>query len=90
MPGTYQPDGKIVRINSFAQTMQVIVSKQRPRKVSMYGDDGVEYVFLLKGREDLRQDERVMQATPLAIRCRRSRRHHFFCCRRLRRVDFLG
>ena len=27
----------------------------------MTGDDGVEYVFLLKGHEDLRQDERVMQ-----------------------------
>lgn len=27
----------------------------------MQGDDGREYVFLLKGHEDLRQDERVMQ-----------------------------
>jgi len=25
------------------------------------GDDGREYVFLLKGHEDIRQDERVMQ-----------------------------
>ena len=25
------------------------------------GSDGREYVFLLKGHEDLRQDERVMQ-----------------------------
>ena len=25
------------------------------------GSDGLEYVFLLKGHEDLRQDERVMQ-----------------------------
>ncbi|EOD22370.1 hypothetical protein EMIHUDRAFT_430501 [Emiliania huxleyi CCMP1516] len=36
-------------------------SKQRPRKLAVTGDDGVEYVFLLKGHEDLRQDERVMQ-----------------------------
>ena len=41
--------------------MSVIVSKQRPRKISLHGDDGVEYNFLLKGHEDLRQDERVMQ-----------------------------
>lgn len=27
----------------------------------MMGDDGREYVFLLKGHEDTRQDERVMQ-----------------------------
>ena len=29
--------------------------------MSMMGDDGREYVFLLKGHEDIRQDERVMQ-----------------------------
>ena len=27
----------------------------------MRGSDGKEYMFLLKGHEDLRQDERVMQ-----------------------------
>lgn len=39
----------------------VITSKQRPRKICLLGDDGKEYVFLLKGHEDLRLDERVMQ-----------------------------
>lgn len=29
--------------------------------MSMFGNDGREYVFLLKGHEDMRQDERVMQ-----------------------------
>merc|ERR1712025_376996 len=38
-----------------------IPSKQRPRKQCMRGSDGKEYMFLLKGHEDLRQDERVMQ-----------------------------
>ncbi len=41
--------------------MRVIESKQRPRKLSILGSDGVEYAFLLKGHEDLRQDKRVMQ-----------------------------
>ena len=27
----------------------------------MVGDNGKEYMFLLKGREDIRQDERAMQ-----------------------------
>jgi FKBP12-rapamycin complex-associated protein len=27
----------------------------------IYGTDGKEYLFLLKGHEDIRQDERVMQ-----------------------------
>ena len=41
--------------------IQVITSKQRPRQTSMRGTNGKEYMFLLKGHEDLRQDERVMQ-----------------------------
>jgi len=44
----------------------VITSKQRPRKLSIHGEDGHVYVFLLKGHEDLRQDERAMQLFGLA------------------------
>ncbi|ETO30028.1 hypothetical protein RFI_07091 [Reticulomyxa filosa] len=36
-------------------------TKQKPRKLKILGTDGLSYQFLLKGREDLRQDERVMQ-----------------------------
>ena len=39
----------------------MITSKQRPRKLTILGGDGRKYMFLLKGHEDLRQDERVMQ-----------------------------
>ena len=45
----------------FAPSLSVLKSKQLPRKISMYGSDGKEYSFLLKGREDMRQDERAMQ-----------------------------
>ncbi len=41
--------------------MTVISSKQRPRKLVIRGSDGTDHLFLLKGHEDLRQDERVMQ-----------------------------
>lgn len=41
--------------------LQVITSKQRPRKLCICGSNGKDYMFLLKGHEDLRQDERVMQ-----------------------------
>ncbi|CAM9628539.1 unnamed protein product, partial [Phaeothamnion confervicola] len=61
VPGTYRVSGEAVRINSFLPTVQVIPSKQRPRKLTIRGEDGHDYVFLLKGHEDLRQDERVMQ-----------------------------
>lgn len=43
------------------RAVQVIQSKQRPRKLTVIGSNGCEYQFLLKGHEDLRQDERVMQ-----------------------------
>ena len=39
----------------------VLNSKQHPRKIIIYGSDEKEYPFLLKGHEDIRQDERVMQ-----------------------------
>lgn len=61
VPGTYEPNKPIIRIRAFNANIQVITSKQRPRKISMFGSNGCEYVFLLKGHEDLRQDERVMQ-----------------------------
>jgi FKBP12-rapamycin complex-associated protein len=61
LTGTYQSGRPIIRIASFATKLTVIVSKQRPRKMSLKGDDGRDYQYVLKGHEDLRQDERVMQ-----------------------------
>ena len=61
VPGTYEPNKPLIRIRAFNANIQVIASKQRPRKISIFGSNGCEYVFLLKGHEDLRQDERVMQ-----------------------------
>ncbi|CEJ79844.1 Putative FKBP12-rapamycin complex-associated protein [[Torrubiella] hemipterigena] len=61
VPGTYKSGQDIVRITSFESTLSVINSKQRPRKLTLSGSDGTPYSFLLKGHEDIRQDERVMQ-----------------------------
>jgi serine/threonine-protein kinase mTOR len=61
VPGTYRSGQPVVRIKSFDTTFGVISSKQRPRKLVINGSDGNPYTFLLKGHEDLRQDERVMQ-----------------------------
>ena len=61
VPGTYHADAPVTRIRSFARSMTVIASKQRPRKLTISGSDGSKHAFLLKGHEDLRQDERVMQ-----------------------------
>ncbi|CAG8550536.1 9156_t:CDS:10, partial [Ambispora leptoticha] len=61
VPGTYRSGEPVVKIKSFFQTVNIISSKQRPRKLLLKGSDGRDYQFLLKGHEDLRQDERVMQ-----------------------------
>ncbi|KAF6026864.1 TOR [Bugula neritina] len=60
VPGTYDTK-EVVGIQRVHSSFQVITSKQRPRKLSIYGSNGKEYQFVLKGHEDLRQDERVMQ-----------------------------
>lgn len=61
VPGSYAPGQPIVRIAHFQRSLEVITSKQRPRKLIIRGSNGKDYMFLLKGHEDLRQDERVMQ-----------------------------
>jgi FKBP12-rapamycin complex-associated protein len=61
VPGTYQVGKPIVCIQSFDPVATVISSKQRPRKLSLRGNDGNRYDFIIKGHEDIRQDERVMQ-----------------------------
>ena len=66
IPGTYQNIGidegsPIIKISSFSRKLTVLNSKQHPRRIVIYGSDGKEYPFLLKGHEDIRQDERVMQ-----------------------------
>ena len=61
VPGTYQSAKPVIRILSFDHVFTVIPSKQRPRKMTLRGSDGIAYTFVLKGHEDIRQDERVMQ-----------------------------
>ncbi|KAI8925792.1 armadillo-type protein [Entophlyctis helioformis] len=61
VPGSYRSGDPIIKIAGFGATLTVMASKQRPRRLNMVGSDGKEYQYLLKGHEDLRQDERVMQ-----------------------------
>jgi FKBP12-rapamycin complex-associated protein len=61
VPGTFKCNKPIVKIDKFASHIPVLSSKQHPRRMKILGGDGREYHFLLKGHEDIRQDERVMQ-----------------------------
>ena len=61
VPGTYRVGHPTVCISFFKPTLKILPTKQHPRRLAIGGSDGVDYDFLLKGHEDLRQDERVMQ-----------------------------
>lgn len=61
VPGTYQVGAPVTRIARFEPSVRIISSKQRPRVITIVGSDGFSHMFLLKGNEDLRMDERVMQ-----------------------------
>ena len=52
---------KMIRIQKMGDTLKLFKTKQHPRKMTMIGTNEKEYMFLLKGHEDLRQDERAMQ-----------------------------
>ena len=75
VPGTYRTHGDtLIHIRGFSPSVDIITSKERPRQMTVIGSDGVEYRFLLKGHEDLRQDERVMQLFGLINVCLESDR----------------
>ena len=61
VPGTYKPNAKINHIRYFVGQFSVFQSKQQPKDVIVKGEDGNFYQYLLKGHEDLRLDERIMQ-----------------------------
>ncbi|RDW62509.1 hypothetical protein BP5796_10811 [Coleophoma crateriformis] len=80
VPGTYVSGKPIIKILSFDKIFSVISSKQRPRKLKINGSDGLVHNFGLKGHEDIRQDERVMQlfglCNTLMINDAESRKRH--------------
>ena len=50
-----------VSLQSIYNRVDIIRSKTRPKKLSFIGNDGRSYQYLLKSREDLNLDERIMQ-----------------------------
>ncbi|GJN23385.1 hypothetical protein PR202_gb11029 [Eleusine coracana subsp. coracana] len=50
-----------VTISSFYKEVTILSTKTRPKKLILQGSNGQRYTYLLKGREDLRLDSRIMQ-----------------------------
>jgi len=66
IPGQYSGDCKPmleyhVNITGFDEKIQIMSSLRKPKRLTIRGDDEKDYKFLVKGGEDLRQDQRIEQ-----------------------------
>lgn len=67
-------EGNIPTIVSLKETVEVLNSLQRPKKITIVGSNGREYTFLCKPKDDLRIDARVMDFLNLTNKlCARSK-----------------
>ncbi|XP_013928118.1 PREDICTED: DNA-dependent protein kinase catalytic subunit [Thamnophis sirtalis] len=66
IPGQYDGKGKPLpeyhaKISGFDERIKVMDSIRKPKRIVIRGNDEREYPFLVKGGEDLRQDQRIEQ-----------------------------
>ncbi|KAL8622808.1 hypothetical protein ACOMHN_026929 [Nucella lapillus] len=60
--GQHNPfPGRQICIKGFEDTVEVLQSLQRPKKITMVGSDGNLYPMLCKPKDDLRKDCRLME-----------------------------
>ncbi|CAI5722814.1 unnamed protein product [Hyaloperonospora brassicae] len=61
MPGTSSGQGNPITIYRISPFVTILRSKTKPKSLEFVGSDGKTHKYLLKAREDLRLDERIMQ-----------------------------
>ncbi|XP_066480516.1 DNA-dependent protein kinase catalytic subunit [Tiliqua scincoides] len=66
IPGQYDGKGKPLpeyhaKVSGFDERIKVMASIRKPKRIIIRGSDEREYPFLVKGGEDLRQDQRIEQ-----------------------------
>ncbi|KAE8721139.1 Serine/threonine-protein kinase ATR [Hibiscus syriacus] len=55
-------------ISGIADEAEILSSLQRPKKIVLLGSDGIERPFLIKPKDDLRKDARMMEFTAMINR----------------------
>lgn len=60
-----------VYLHGLEDTVEVLASLQRPKKVTFRGSDGRRYPMLCKPKDDLRKDARLMEFNGIVNRCLR-------------------
>lgn len=66
LPTSSDSDSESVYIQSVDDTIHILPTKTKPKKLAFYGSDGKRYTYLFKGSEDLHLDERIMQFLSIA------------------------
>ncbi|OHT11231.1 PIKK family atypical protein kinase [Tritrichomonas foetus] len=61
IPGKYEVNGNNPLIERIDPTLPILTTQQHPRLLYMFDNEGTRWKFLLKGNEDLRLDQRIMQ-----------------------------
>ncbi|XP_010416834.1 PREDICTED: serine/threonine-protein kinase ATR [Camelina sativa] len=61
-------DSDLPTISGIADEAEILSSLQRPKKIILLGNDGIEYPFLCKPKDDLRKDARMMEFTAMINR----------------------
>ena len=66
MPGIDCSSGNELLIDSFDEPITILPTKTKPKRISVFANDGRRYTYLFKGLEDLHLDERIMQFLKIA------------------------
>ncbi|XP_013910306.1 PREDICTED: serine/threonine-protein kinase ATR [Thamnophis sirtalis] len=75
VPGTHSNHdpfpGCWAYIESFDDTVEILPSLQKPKKITLKGSDGKSYIMMCKPKDDLRKDCRLMEFNSLINKCLR-------------------
>ncbi|XP_060762548.1 serine/threonine-protein kinase ATR isoform X2 [Neoarius graeffei] len=63
--------GHWVYLSGFDDTVEILASLQKPKKISLRGSDGKCYTMMCKPKDDLRKDCRLMEFNCLINKCLR-------------------
>lgn len=63
--------GHWVYLSGFDDTVEILASLQKPKKISLKGSDGKCYTMMCKPKDDLRKDCRLMEFNCLVNKCLR-------------------
>uniref|UniRef100_A0A3Q3JBB0 Serine/threonine-protein kinase ATR n=1 Tax=Monopterus albus TaxID=43700 RepID=A0A3Q3JBB0_MONAL len=63
--------GQWAYLDGFEDTVEILASLQKPKKISLKGSDGRSYTMMCKPKDDMRKDCRLMEFNCLINKCLR-------------------